>query len=143
MPSLLGCPSRCLFVSTGPAPGSDNLVFFYFRVTTWEGGRRDLKHVLRRRVQLIVRFTVYMHAISELSIDSDRVISGCRSDRSRTAVIRIKVFTRKGSFYFSTNKPVIRIHVTAVHVEHAKTTIISDFSQRQSGERYKFSRLAP
>ena len=100
---------RCLFDSAGPAPGSKNLLSLSTSRSRpgREGGRRDLKHA-----QLIAQFTVYKHAMSELSTNSDQVISGCRSDRSRTAIIQ----TRKGSFYFSPNKPVIRFHVTTVTV---------------------------
>ena len=36
---------------------------------------QNLKHAQRRRVQLIAQFTVYKHAMSELSTDSDRVIT--------------------------------------------------------------------
>ena len=59
-----------------------------------EGGRAAGSQAFaRRRVQFIVQFTVYKHPMSQLSTNSDRVISGCRSDRSRTAIIRTKVFT--------------------------------------------------
>ena len=46
---------------------------------------------------------------------------------SRTAIIRTKVFTRNWSFYFSPNKPVIRIHVNAVNDKYTFNTFSHHF----------------
>ena len=85
----------CLFLLGQLLAASDNL----FRVPCqYLGGWAAGSQACAKTVSpvLIVRFTVYKHAIFEISIDSDRLISGCRSDRSRTAIILIKVFTRRG-----------------------------------------------